>query len=380
MCKTNLLVFLVLALISAGDASAAQKVAGYSENDGFVQIDESKNVSQLIRSNSNHYWKFMRQEADLAALGPYIRFLGVVTGDPHLGNFAPVPVAYPNGRRTIKFVDIDFDDAGRAPFVLDFTRLMVATKAVSRELKAADLTDAYVSGLHGQDRQPPAVIQKALETTMPQYDEMVNRYVAKKINGDQFRYDKGDVLPYKGAVTREDIQAIFPKAHVLDFAERVKDRGGSAGSLRFWVLVDESGTKRIYELKGYAESGLSAYRDQMKPVMWLRDINTVLRAGLDSSAYTLVVVGKNSLFWAREKKVNLVEVDYNGKSLQEKAFAIELALFDAWYLGRLHGMQAGAHKYTERIEANRFAFKEAVKKVAKDYLHRALEAFEAAND
>jgi hypothetical protein len=382
--------FLLLAIaafaVSAtgGDAAAAKSVRGYSQNDGFIQVDESKNVSQLIRSNSNHYWKFMKKDADLHLLAPYIHFQGVVVGDPHLGNFAPVPVATANGRRSIKFVDIDFDDAGRAPLVLDFTRLMVATKAVSRDLKAADLTDAYVSGLRGEDRQPPAVIQRALSLTMPEYDEMVERYTAKKIDGERFRYEKGDVVAYdgtaSGAVTREEIQAIFPKARVLDYAARVKDRGGSAGSLRFWVLVDESGTKRIYELKGYSASGVSAYQDQMTPVSWLRDINSVFRAGLDTSAYTLVVVGKSSIYWAREKKLNLVDVDYNGKSAEEKNFAIELALFDGWYLGRLHGMQPSARQYTAKIEKDRYAFKEAVKAVAKEYLHRALEAFEAAND
>lgn len=341
---------------------------------GFVQVGESKNISQLIRSNSSHYWSFLRTETDLTDLSPYLSFQGVVTGDPHLGNFSVVPVKGLNGRRSLKFVDIDFDDAGRAPFALDFARLMVAVKAVSEDIKAIDLTDAYVSGLRGENREPPEVIQDALKMKMSEYDKKADRYTAKKSNETRFRYDTGDVTEYKGSVSREQIQAIFPNAEVLDYALRVKERGGSSESLRFWVLVRDNGKKRIYELKAWAPSGVSGYRHQMTPVEWLKDINKVLRADLNPDGYTLVNVGTEGLFWLREKKVNLIEVDFNGKSAKEKEFAGELALYDAWYVGRLHGSQPNGSKYLAQIEADKDGFKSAIKSLAKEYLQRAVDA------
>ena len=343
---------------------------------GFVQVGESKNISQLIRSNSGHYWSFLRTETDLTDLNPYLSFQGVVTGDPHLGNFSVVPVKGLNGRRSLEFVDIDFDDAGRAPFALDFARLMVAAKAVSEDIKAVDLTDAYISGLRGENRQAPEVIQDALEMKISEYDRKTDRYTSKKTDESRFRYDTGDVTEYTGPVTREHIQAVFPNAKVLDFASRVKERGGSSESLRFWVLVRENGKKRIYELKAWAPSGVSGYRGQMAPSAWLKDINKVLRADLDPDGYTLVNVGNEGLFWLREKKVNLIDVDFNGKSSKEKAFAVELALYDAWYVGRLHGSQPNASKYLAQIEADKEKFKSAIKALAKEYLRRAVDALD----
>ena len=146
--------------------------------------------------------------------------------------------------------------------------------------------------------------------------------------------------------------------------------------MRFWVLVKENGKKRIYELKAWAPSGVSEYQSQRSPEDWFRDINGVLRAGFDPSGYSLVKVGNEGFFWLREKKVNLIDLDYNGKNPSEKQFAMDLALYDAWYLGQLHGSQPDSRKYLEKIKADQVGFKNAVKKLAKKYLLQAVTALE----
>ena len=47
----------------------------------------SKNLSQLIRSNTPHYWTYMKHRADLSSLKQYLPFEGILAGDPHMGNF-----------------------------------------------------------------------------------------------------------------------------------------------------------------------------------------------------------------------------------------------------------------------------------------------------
>src|SRR5690348_7702239 len=86
----------------------------------FEQLDDSKSVSQLIRSNATHYWAHMKDKIDLHRLQPYIAFAGMVAGDPHPGNFAAIPLRTVGGQRHMRFVNVDFDDAGNAPLVLDF--------------------------------------------------------------------------------------------------------------------------------------------------------------------------------------------------------------------------------------------------------------------
>ena len=146
----NKSVFAKAALLLLVAAIGSGALAKPDASGGFLQVDDSKNISQLIRSNSNHYWNFMKKDADLSPLKKYLKFEGFVTGDPHLGNFAVMPVKKTNGKRDFAFLDIDFDDAGAAPLVLDFTRLMVALKAVSKDIKAEEIVQAYVSGLQGK--------------------------------------------------------------------------------------------------------------------------------------------------------------------------------------------------------------------------------------
>ena len=65
----------------------------------FDQVEVSKNLSQLIRSNTPHYWTYMKHRADLSSLKPYLPFEGIVSGDPHMGNFSVLPLKQAGGSR-----------------------------------------------------------------------------------------------------------------------------------------------------------------------------------------------------------------------------------------------------------------------------------------
>src|ERR1700732_2620386 len=94
--------------------------------DQFDQVELSKNLSQLIRSNTPHYWTYMKHRADLSSLKPYLPFEGIVSGDPHMGNFSVLPLKQVGGSRQMRYADIDFDHAGRGPFVLGIILHLIA--------------------------------------------------------------------------------------------------------------------------------------------------------------------------------------------------------------------------------------------------------------
>src|ERR1700759_1846451 len=137
----------------------------------FDQVSDSKNLSQLIRSNAPEYWAYMRKRADLQGLKPYLNFQGAVAGDPHLGNFGPIPVVTNQGTREMRFVNIDFDDAGHAPFVLDFVRYVAAIKAQCKPMKSEALQENYMLGLAGKKVAPPKQVQGFLDMKVSDYDE-----------------------------------------------------------------------------------------------------------------------------------------------------------------------------------------------------------------
>src|SRR5260370_42183965 len=121
----------------------------------FQQAADSKDLSQLVRSNTVHYWTTMKNDVDLSGLKPYLGYEGMLAGDPHAGNFAVLPLRAIDGSRKMRYVNVDFDDAGRGPFVLDFIRFVIASKATDKEVKRRPQAEAYIKGLEGKALDPP---------------------------------------------------------------------------------------------------------------------------------------------------------------------------------------------------------------------------------
>ena len=70
-----------------------------TRSDKFQQVADAKDLSQLVRSNTVHYWTTMKNSIDLRGLKPYLDCEGMLAGDPHAGNFAVLPLRAIDGSR-----------------------------------------------------------------------------------------------------------------------------------------------------------------------------------------------------------------------------------------------------------------------------------------
>ncbi len=369
----------VSAVLAASFLAAAAQADGIKAKDivkKFEQVEASNNVSQLVRSNSKQYWGFMK-EADLSTLAPYLKFTGVVAGDPHLGNFSVLPVKNEGGSTNMRFINIDFDDAGRGPYVLDFIKYVIAAEAANEAVKKGALIEAYLLGLKGKEIEPPKAVRKLLEMKVSEYYDEVEDYVDKRSKNDEFKMIEGEIAPYKGKISRSAIESAFPDMKVLDIATRPMDRGGSANNIRIWVLArTKKGEKRIMELKSHSESAMSSYQEQPDVRTWLQEVRAAFWPGIDPSSYDLVDVKGGGLFWIREKKKTLLSVDYKSTDEKDVKLTKELSVYVANTLGLAHGRQAGSEKYTDVIEQNPEMFKSAIEPFVKEYLASARRALE----
>jgi hypothetical protein len=343
----------------------------------FDQVSDSKNLSQLIRSNAPEYWAYMKKHADLQSLRPYLNFEGAVAGDPHLGNFGPIPVMTNQRTREMRFVNIDFDDAGRAPFVLDFVRYVAAIKAQCKPMKSEVLQENYLLGLAGKKISPPKQVQDFLDMTVSDYDEQAGQYCAKHCLDQGFKFKPGAIDHYDGTIKPADIDKRFPGEQVLSIAKRVESRGGSSDDIRLWVLIGGPHSRqRIMELKQYAKPGTACYQDQPPVKEWLSEIRQAFWPGLTGADYDLVTLAGGGLFWIREKRVSLIDVPYSSEKKHEVDFVMHLAAYDANLLGLAHGSQAQSAGYGAAIHRDTSEFHQATKDVEKAYLDSAREAFE----
>ena len=342
----------------------------------FDQMELSKNVSQLIRSNAPHYWAYMKHQADLARLKPYLSFRGTIGGDPHMGNFAALPLNSVGGPRRMKFVNVDFDDAGRGPFVLDLVRYLVAVKAITKQIKKRHVEKSYFAGLAGKELDPPREVRALLAMPVSHYDEMVTKYAEKKSSKHGFELKAGEIEAYNAKIDRSTIERLFANERVIDLAVRPVERGGSLGQLRIWALVqDKNSRRRIVELKQCAKPATGNYQTQPSAHEWLSEVRQAFWPGLDGSAYELIELVGAGLFWIREKRVSLIELPYSSTKSSDIAFMEDLAMYDANLLGLAHGRQAQAVPYYDTVKSDTEAFHDATEAVAKAYLVVARESF-----
>lgn len=340
----------------------------------FEQVDDSKNASQLIRSNAPQYWDYMKRHADLDPVRKYLAYEGAVAGDPHLGNFGPMPVTTLHGRRVMRFVNIDFDDSGHGPFVLDYIRYAIVVKAQSKESRRRVLQQAYLSGLQGMKVPAPKQVQQYLDMKVSAYDEMATSYRAKHTTETGFKLKEGSIERYRAKIEKTSIAELFPNAAVLDLARRVEARGGSMHEMRIWALVEEeNGHRHIMELKEYATPGVASYRPQPPVKPWLAEIRKAFWPGLTGAEYDLVTLA-GKLYWIREKHVSLINVPYTNQRRHDRDFVVALAIYDANVLGLAHGTHPAAAEYSKAIKQDPEEFHSATKKVGETYLYLAEQA------
>jgi hypothetical protein len=335
----------------------------------ILSDDRRESLSKLVRSNTGEFWTHMKRRADLSSLAPYLPFEGVLAGDPHLGNFSVMPVKAAGGARKMRFVDIDFDDAGRGPFVLDFVRYLIASKSIRKQIKKRPLEKSYLAGLAGKALKPPKQVRDLLAMPVSQYDEMAAQYAEHHSSTSGFILKKGAIEAYNGKkITRSTIERLFAGESVVDVARRPEVSGGSEDQLRIWVLIAGRQSRRIMELKQYAKPTTAGYRQQPPVGEWLKEVRRAFWPGLDGSAYDLVKIPGAGLFWRREKHVSLIDVPYSSGKGRNIAFVEALAAYDANVLGLAHGRQPQAKRYRAEIEKDPDAFHDAINPVVKAYL------------
>ncbi len=352
--------------------TAACHPAPSDESEDRVQSESypesSAALSKWIRTNVADYWEYARSAQPLR---DFSSAEGVVVGDTHLANFAPIPVRLNDGSTVMRYLDVDFDDAGRAPFAYDFLRLVVSTKATKRDTKLKELVDAYVRGLTGgAPVAAPADLVDDLAMSSDQYLKLLSADIDSKTGSGKFRMKPGKIEPYRGPLTVEQASALLPGYRVLDLAIRPVD--DSNDDARIWIYSkDSAGRDRLFELKQYVPTRLNAWAPQAERGLWFDEVRSALwSSDISRGEYDLIDVAGLGSYWFREKKLTLIDIPYSDNGKKAVAYVRALANFDAYILGQLHGAQASSAPFASQLRnpVSRNEFEERVKEASKAYL------------
>jgi len=376
-------IFLVLFLnINAKAQEQCAELFKQKPHEIFKQLLESKSPSQLLRSNAEQYWawaKFNSQNYFKEASN-ILKITGRVVGDPHNKNFGIVSYM-----KKLIWTVVDSDDAGSAPMILDFTRFVAAIKAVE-DIKTKDLWSYYVAGLTGQEITVPAIVQKYLN--MPYEDfRALEVKKANKFADESLQKLKNDGVESSSISSKKDYDKVkneFEKAfasmnwQVLDVGGREKDRGGSQEALRFVALVRETdGFNTVFELKEDLGTSVDQYQHQSHDNLE-RTLDDYIYSHVRSKtsnkdlSYQVVkfkIEGKDRTFLLRRKQLYFFDAANSVDTKKEEDEFGQLSIYNAWFMGRLHGQQSNSRAYVSAIQNDTDGkIFDGVKQMAKSYL------------
>ena len=343
---------------------AARGVDAQSFGPNWVQAKQSKNISQLFRSNARHRWAWTNQHG-ANFFGKLGLFKGWVLGDAHPGNLSFVKIS--DGWQ---FLSVDHDESHLGSFIGDFAGLVVSIRSVGPKIvKVAEMSEAYIDGLRALEKlrsevdfapkisdsevqeliwngfhRPPKFVSDHLGKLINKYDKAEDRYVEKKIKKKQgakptLKIVKGKVekLPKNKRYLLESFGKQMPEWEVLDAAVRVKERGGSAENERYWLLVRprEGGRLRILEEKEYTEASLAQGADlnmsKRETLAWVLD--RAWGESWKSDPAIDVHSVDDRVFLLRPKGILKLETPYSWKRGLH-----DLAIFDSYITGIYHAL------------------------------------------
>jgi|GEM_PF-5027515 Uncharacterized protein conserved in bacteria (DUF2252). len=307
----------------------------------------SGDLFMAYRSNAPHYWKWVTQVSHPAFL-----VKGTVVGDAHILNFRDTPLE--NTKRA--FTLVDMDDAGYGSLLGDFLRYYVGNQISPFKAPSKELWKAYVDGLNKVEMEKPDLIQK-LENT--DYGATKQKQFIEKLASEKQFSDKAGLTDLSKAP--ESVAKLFNTAdphfrkelagkEILDTGFKIPEEGGSQGLVRFWYLVREGKTQRIYEFKQETETATSQYGPQPDRAVAFHNIVELYRPSNTSDKPKMVKVGIE-YFLMRERVKSELNIDVEKPTDKEIKHIKEISLYIANMMGRAQAEQReAAHALISEIQ------------------------------
>jgi hypothetical protein len=217
-------------------------------------------------------------------------------------------------------------------------------------------------------------------------NEDVARFLNESESGFDFNKKSIQKLPHTAASARiktemtRELQASGVVKSVLDFAVRLKDRGGSKDLDRYWALVEtNSGELRILEFKQinipaaqvFQTSGLSLREHTLKMMaIYFPDKDPTIKP---------VELG-GQLFMMRPRKVDLISVPYKQKNSDQVLELLAYAKYAAYQTGLKQAKTLPElADYIKLLETEPEKIQLLVRQLVKDYYARLDEKTSSAD-
>ena len=338
-------------------------------NDRWVQVEESKDLSQLLRSNADHYWTWVGKEGP-AHFESLFSFQGLVAADPHLNNFGPMAV-----KGKIRWTLTDIDDVGIGSFAADVARfVLMAEVASNKAAKKKDLIDAYIKGLKKQSLAAPSEIQTTLKMGANEIRnaeaEIAQDIQSEpgKIKTNKERISLGSEANYERVRSELAIHLSRAdgRAQIQDIVRIERQRGGCTDCERYFVLTQNDGIQDLWDIKEIYSPAPSCAQGHLQDAVATKEQairNIWLGGTLDSSFQ--VFRWKKKAFLLRKKQWKGVDLKVSKPG--QLARLLDILSYDFFVLGTIHAQSPAANEFLKVVESKPTALQEGIEKALKAY-------------
>ncbi len=333
---------------------------------------DSGSLYSAFRSNSPHFWNWLKKESSTALFKPE----GIVTGDPHVMNLADIRLQ--NGKLGFGLVDVD--DAGNGSLLGDYLRFYIGNKISPYQVKGKELFAAYVQGMRGQELPKPAYWVRIQNVSQAQFEADQLKYIQDMLKKDGVSFKKeAAVKPMQEASIA--IQKVFVAAqndfknemqgyNILTMGFKVKEGGGSQDLPRFVYLLEKDKKKYVWEFKLEAAPAVSLYSTQPRDAATrMKQVEDIYRPSQSAMGPYKILQAGSGIFLLREKIEKYTRFSQeNNESPIEVHEAQEMSLYIANQMGHWQIQQSEGEDLLKLIEQDNEAVFEHLKNLSKDYI------------
>lgn len=323
-----MLTLISLLLISSVSFSTSLKDIPYNFNK--AKLAETRTSLDFLRSYADYFYLLINaNKSQLTSLEKNWNTAGWCVGDAHPENFGFVILENSASLFTVN----DMDDSGPCPLVLDLARLMVSSKLAISSIDLNKLVESYVRGLESKARIP-----EELEDLYEESQDKGRKVGKSRLDSSEEKLkrtkESSEVNSKDQLLITHEISKVIPRLKLIDIMATHKISGGSAGMLRFEVLLEIQGNLRLIELKELTDPAIQSVASEAVPSAYERIKKTLLftQGSSASNWYEVLKIG-NKNFLMRPRFAGNEGVNLQDQSAPENK---EIIYYEALRLGNIH--------------------------------------------
>lgn len=261
-CCLNIV--LVLTLIGLPGTTSANSFQDVPYSFSASKLATTNSDFEFARSFVGYYYELVQKNlVKMGSLKNTFKSIGACVGDAHLENFGYLISSQQVTTMTMN----DIDDFGQCPVLADFLRFLVTTRLYSRKIDPTQLIQSYTAGITSQLAIEPSYLQNLRAESLKKGLTIDPKKIElKKISREVDSGTISDIVDINTLRTLQTyIESVIGSISVLDSMKWSKIAGGSAGLLRYEVLVQKGNDQYLIEFKEQVPSSIGNLQSPPPP-------------------------------------------------------------------------------------------------------------------